>query len=128
MDEMVFRSDDVPAADRFDYWVELLGRAHAPMELRSDYADDFRASQRVLELGAVSVWAFTFQPLVFRRVLALHARMAPPLSGFRAPQSGAAVRPAGPAPRLRRRPPQIFFSSWEPNQSSVSWTPGRAKK
>ncbi|MEU9483032.1 helix-turn-helix domain-containing protein [Streptomyces decoyicus] len=67
LDEMVFRSDDVPVADRFDYWAELLGRTHAPMELRSDYADDFRASQRVLDLGAVTAWRAVFQPVVFRR-------------------------------------------------------------
>ncbi|WP_189959365.1 helix-turn-helix domain-containing protein [Streptomyces alanosinicus] len=67
LDEMVFRSEDVCAADRFDYWSELLGRTHAPMELRSDHADDFRASQRVLDLGAITVWTHTFQPLVFRR-------------------------------------------------------------
>lgn len=67
LDEMVFRSDDVPAPDRFGYWAELLGRTHAPMELGSDHADDFRACQRVLDLGAVTVWSATFQPLVFRR-------------------------------------------------------------
>ncbi|MGW3205359.1 AraC-like ligand-binding domain-containing protein [Streptomyces sp. NPDC001135] len=67
LNEMVFRSDDVPAPDRFDYWVELLGRTHAPMELLSDHADDFRASQRVLDLGALTVWSAAFQPLVFRR-------------------------------------------------------------
>lgn len=57
----------MPAADRFDYWVELLGHTHAPMELHSDCADDFRASQRVLDLGAVTVWSAAFQPQVFRR-------------------------------------------------------------
>ncbi|OIK01344.1 AraC family transcriptional regulator [Streptomyces sp. MUSC 14] len=67
LDEMVFRSEDVSAADRFDYWTELLGRTHAPMDLRSDHTDDFRASQRVLDLGAVTVWSATFQPLVFQR-------------------------------------------------------------
>ncbi|MEU8589291.1 helix-turn-helix domain-containing protein [Streptomyces sp. NPDC048664] len=67
LDEMVFRSEDLPAADRFDYWTELLGRTHAPMELRSDHVDDFRASQRVLGLGGVTVWSATFQSLVFRR-------------------------------------------------------------
>ncbi|WP_431043666.1 helix-turn-helix domain-containing protein [Streptomyces sp. P1-3] len=67
LDEMVFRSDDVPAADRFDYWAELLARTHAPMGLRSDHAADFRASQGVLDLGAVTVWSGTFQPLVFLR-------------------------------------------------------------
>ncbi|PNE40868.1 helix-turn-helix domain-containing protein [Streptomyces noursei] len=67
LDETVFRSDDVPAAERFDYWAELLGRTHAPMELRSDHADDFRACQRVVDLGAVTVWSATYLPLVFRR-------------------------------------------------------------
>lgn len=67
LDEIVFRSEDVPPADRFDYWAELLGRTHAPMQLHSDHADDFRASQRVLSLGAVTMWSATFQPLVFRR-------------------------------------------------------------
>ncbi|MFJ9818150.1 helix-turn-helix domain-containing protein [Streptomyces sp. NPDC101151] len=67
LDEMVFRSDDVPVQDRFDYWVELLGRTHAPMELLSDHAEDFHASQRVLDVGAVTVWSARFQPLVFRR-------------------------------------------------------------
>ncbi|MEV0370385.1 helix-turn-helix domain-containing protein [Streptomyces sp. NPDC050636] len=67
LDELAFHSDDVPAPDRFDYWAELLGRTHAPMELRSDYVDDFQASQRVLDLGAVTVWSAAFQPLVFRR-------------------------------------------------------------
>ncbi|WP_417801297.1 helix-turn-helix domain-containing protein [Streptomyces sp. NRRL B-2790] len=64
---MVFRSDDVPVPDRFGYWAELLGRTHAPMELRSDHADAFRASQRVLDFGAITVWSAKFQPLVFRR-------------------------------------------------------------
>nr|WP_324604645.1 helix-turn-helix domain-containing protein [Streptomyces sp. NRRL S-337] len=57
----------MPAADRFEYWSELLGRTHAPMELRSDYADDFRASQRVLDLGAVTAWRAVFPPVAFRR-------------------------------------------------------------
>ncbi|MEU5539118.1 helix-turn-helix domain-containing protein [Streptomyces sp. NPDC020362] len=64
---MVFRSQDVAAADRFDYWVERVGRTHAPMEVRSDYADDFHASQRVLDLGAVTVWPATYHPMALRR-------------------------------------------------------------
>ncbi|MFI6700876.1 helix-turn-helix domain-containing protein [Streptomyces sp. NPDC050509] len=65
--ETVFRSEDVPAADRFECWRELMSRSYAPMELRSDHADDFRAHQRLIGLGAVSVWPGEFQPLVFRR-------------------------------------------------------------
>ncbi|MFG2138939.1 helix-turn-helix domain-containing protein [Streptomyces sp. NPDC048650] len=63
----MFRSENLPARDRFDYWSDLLGRTHAPMELRSEHAEDFRATQRVLDLGAVSVWPAKFQPLTFRR-------------------------------------------------------------
>ncbi|MFD0655519.1 AraC family transcriptional regulator [Streptomyces malaysiensis subsp. malaysiensis] len=65
--ERVFRSADLAPADRFDCWRELVGRTHAPLELRSDHWADFRASQRVLDLGAVSVWPTTFQPVCFRR-------------------------------------------------------------
>ncbi|MFJ4921808.1 helix-turn-helix domain-containing protein [Streptomyces sp. NPDC088725] len=65
--ETVFRSEDVPAADRFECWRELMSRAYAPMELRSDHAADFRVHQRLIGLGAVSVWPGEFLPLVFRR-------------------------------------------------------------
>ncbi|MEV7090196.1 helix-turn-helix domain-containing protein [Streptomyces sp. NPDC093085] len=65
--ETVFRSEDVPAADRFECYRELMNRAYAPMELSSDHAPDFRAHQRLIGLGPVSVWPGEFQPLVFRR-------------------------------------------------------------
>ncbi|WP_268240669.1 hypothetical protein [Streptomyces camponoticapitis] len=53
--ETVFRRDDVPVADRFDCWRELISQTHAPLELHSDHRADFRASQRLLDLGAVGV-------------------------------------------------------------------------
>lgn len=52
----VFRSDDVPPEDRFDYWRELVGRTHAPSDMSSEYTTDFWAEQRLLELGPVTVW------------------------------------------------------------------------
>ncbi|MFH9227819.1 helix-turn-helix domain-containing protein [Streptomyces lydicus] len=67
LNEMVFRSDDVPAGDRLEYWAERVGATHAPVHLSSDRAHDFRAHQRVLDLGAVSLWPATFQQLVIRR-------------------------------------------------------------
>ncbi|WP_432015176.1 helix-turn-helix domain-containing protein [Streptomyces cucumeris] len=67
LDEMVFRTDEVAAADRFDAWVERMGRTHAPMELHRDRAEDYHARQRVLPLGEVAVWPAEFQPVVFRR-------------------------------------------------------------
>ncbi|MYV52409.1 helix-turn-helix domain-containing protein [Streptomyces sp. SID3212] len=65
--ETVFRSEDVPAADRFECWRELMSRSYAPMELHSDHAADFQVHQRLIRLGAVSVWPGEFQPLVIRR-------------------------------------------------------------
>ncbi|MFJ7996130.1 helix-turn-helix domain-containing protein [Streptomyces sp. NPDC096310] len=65
--ETVFRSDDVPAEDRFERWRELMNRSYAPMELRSDHAADFRVHQRLIALGTATVWPGEFQPLVFRR-------------------------------------------------------------
>ncbi len=77
LDETVFRSDDVPAADRLAYWAEQVGQTHAPVRMSSDHADDFRAVQRVLGLGSVSVWPATFQQLVIRRTPRLIRRSDP---------------------------------------------------
>lgn len=67
MHESIFRTRDVPAADRFDAWVERMGRTHAPMRLSSDRAADYDGCQRAIVLGDVTVWPATFDPLVFRR-------------------------------------------------------------
>ena len=67
LSETVYRSDEVPAADRFDCWRELMSRTHAPMDLSSDHTADFKAHLRCLELGPVSVWPATYMPLTFRR-------------------------------------------------------------
>ena len=44
-----------------------MGRTHAPMELSSQRAADYRGYQRVIGLGEVTVWPATFDHLVFRR-------------------------------------------------------------
>jgi AraC-like DNA-binding protein len=63
----VFRSDDVPAEHRFDYWRELVHRAIAPSDMLSEFAGDFWAQQRLLELGPVLVWPTAHLPTGFRR-------------------------------------------------------------
>ncbi|MEV6175319.1 helix-turn-helix domain-containing protein [Streptomyces sp. NPDC051954] len=63
----VFRSEDVPAEDRFDHWRERVGRTVAPAEVTSDHAADFWARQRLLGLGPVTVWSASFLPTRFRR-------------------------------------------------------------
>jgi AraC-like DNA-binding protein len=65
--ESVFRSLDLPPGDRFDAWTERMGRTHAPLDLSSDRAADYRVHQRLIGLGDVTVWPATFDSLVFRR-------------------------------------------------------------
>ncbi|MFF5468112.1 AraC family transcriptional regulator [Streptomyces achromogenes] len=65
--ESVYRSEDVPVVERFDYWRTLVGQTHAPVDLVSDYREDCRVLQRTVRLGAVSVWPSSFRPVVFRR-------------------------------------------------------------
>nr|WP_307835432.1 helix-turn-helix domain-containing protein [Streptomyces adelaidensis] len=63
----MFRSDDVPVEHRFDYWRELTHRAIAPADMSSEYAAEFSAQQRLLELGPVLVWPTSHLPTRFRR-------------------------------------------------------------
>lgn len=65
--ESVLRTVDLPVGDRFDAWTERMGRTHAPMQLASDRAADYRGEQRLVGLGDVTVWPATFDHLVFRR-------------------------------------------------------------
>ncbi|WP_198287059.1 helix-turn-helix domain-containing protein [Frankia sp. QA3] len=44
-----------------------MSRTHAPLQLDSECAANFRAHQRLIGLGAVSVWPATFEQLVFMR-------------------------------------------------------------
>ncbi|MET7474078.1 helix-turn-helix domain-containing protein [Streptomyces sp. NPDC005648] len=67
LDESLFRTWDLPVADRFEAWTERLGRTHAPMDLDSDRAADYRGIQRLIHLGDITVWPATFDHLVFRR-------------------------------------------------------------
>ncbi|MEU0304019.1 helix-turn-helix domain-containing protein [Streptomyces sp. NPDC006175] len=61
----VFHTREVPAAERFDYWRELVGRTRAS-EMSSPYADDFQAEMRLMELGPVTVWPTSFLPARYR--------------------------------------------------------------
>lgn len=65
--ETVFRSEELPPADRFDGWQQTMSRTHAPLELRSDHAADFHAHLRLIGLGEVAVWPAEFDPTVFVR-------------------------------------------------------------
>lgn len=75
--EKVFRTYDVSASDRFDFWRELVSRTHAPIELVSAHCHDFRAQQRLLDLGDVVIWPTSFQPVRFIRTPKLIRRSDP---------------------------------------------------
>ncbi|MFF8828399.1 helix-turn-helix domain-containing protein [Streptomyces sp. NPDC015131] len=62
----VFRSEDVPAPDRFDFWRELVGRNRSS-DMNSAHLADFRAEMRLMELGPVTVWPTTFSPTRYWR-------------------------------------------------------------
>jgi AraC-like DNA-binding protein len=86
--EKVFRSEDVPAADRFDYWRELMTRTISPLDMSSDHAGDFRASMRLLELGAVHVWPTAFPSMSFHRTPRLIRQSDPELFHLALVRSG----------------------------------------
>jgi AraC-like DNA-binding protein len=58
----VFRSGDVSAEDRFDYWRELVGRLRSPSDIMTAHPADFWAEHRLMELGPVTVWPTSFLP------------------------------------------------------------------
>ncbi|WP_055534131.1 helix-turn-helix domain-containing protein [Streptomyces graminilatus] len=62
----VFRSEDVPAADRFDYWRELIARTRSN-DFISTHSADFWGELRLLELGPATVMNVSFLPTRFRR-------------------------------------------------------------
>ncbi|MFF1464948.1 helix-turn-helix domain-containing protein [Streptomyces sp. NPDC058330] len=61
----VFHTSEVAAADRFDYWRELVGRTRAS-EMSSPYARDFHAEMRLMQLGPVTVWPTSVLPARYR--------------------------------------------------------------
>ncbi|MFF5436754.1 helix-turn-helix domain-containing protein [Streptomyces achromogenes] len=63
-----FRSEDMPAEDRFDHWRALLGRSRAS-EVASAYARDYRAECRLMELGPVTVLPMVCAPARYWRGL-----------------------------------------------------------
>jgi AraC-like DNA-binding protein len=62
----VFRSEDVPAGERFEYWREVVGRTRSS-EMTSAHAADFWAEGRVMELGPVTVLPLSFLPTRYWR-------------------------------------------------------------
>ncbi|GGZ95608.1 AraC family transcriptional regulator [Streptomyces bluensis] len=67
MIETVFRTEDLPVADRADAWRERLSQAHAPVDLICRPDSHFSAHQRVIPLGSTLVWPSVSASYVIRR-------------------------------------------------------------
>jgi AraC-like DNA-binding protein len=65
--ETVFRTDDLPKVDRFDYSRELMSGAPLPMDATCALADEFQMRRRDLHFDAVGVWSMAFTPAAFHR-------------------------------------------------------------
>ncbi|MEU7104024.1 helix-turn-helix domain-containing protein [Streptomyces sp. NPDC046215] len=96
---MSFHSTDVAPADRFDYWREHLLRAYVPAQVSSDHAADFIAAQRVVELGAVRLWATEHPSMTLRRSAGLIRQSDPGIFHLSIPLRGTVrlVQPHGAA-------------------------------
>jgi AraC-like DNA-binding protein len=77
--DAVLRTDDLPVAERFAYWRDVTSRMVAPVETRSDQAVDFRASARLMDLGAVQVSRVVSSSYVARRTPKLIRQSDPEL-------------------------------------------------
>ncbi|MFI8928734.1 AraC family transcriptional regulator [Streptomyces sp. NPDC053474] len=73
MIQTVFRSEDVPAQDRFDCWRELAVRTRR-CDVISAHAADYRAELRLLELGPVTVWRTSIPSTRFLRSASMARR------------------------------------------------------
>ncbi len=77
MIETVFTTEDLPVSDRVDAWREKLSRIHAPVDLVCRPDSDFRAQQRVVQLGSAFVWPSVWSPQTVRRTPRLIRRSDP---------------------------------------------------
>lgn len=62
-----FRTRDLPVAERFGSWHDMMTSTLVPNLLRSDHEADFRASVRLLDLGGVRVSALAYPTLETHR-------------------------------------------------------------
>lgn len=119
--ETLFRTEDLPAALRFDRWYEAAREAHAPHEVSTDHAGDFNATLGVLELGPVQLCTMTYPTLTAWRTAKLIRQADPELyqlsvvlrGQVRITQAGrdAALRPQNIMLSDSSRPYQVWAAA-----------------
>ncbi|MFC0003329.1 AraC-like ligand-binding domain-containing protein [Micromonospora siamensis] len=90
----------LPAAERFDFWQDLVARESGPARITSEHADDFAASARAVDLGVVRLGAWHYPSLTLTRTPRMIRSSDPELYQLALPLSGHGVmsqeRRAGP--------------------------------
>ncbi|MFF9496340.1 helix-turn-helix domain-containing protein [Streptomyces flaveolus] len=88
MIEKVFRSNDVPSADRFDAWRKRLARDVTPLDSGHAQGSGYRAETRLLRLGGLRVWSTAVDPTATRRTPELARQSGPGFYTLILPISG----------------------------------------
>ncbi|RQW96531.1 helix-turn-helix domain-containing protein [Micromonospora globispora] len=81
----------LPPAERFDFWQELVARESVPARISSEHADDFTASARAVDLGAVRLGAWRYPSLELARTPRMIRSSDPELYQLALPLSGHGV-------------------------------------
>jgi AraC-like DNA-binding protein len=58
-----FDTEQVPAADRFEMWLDMVARTATPLRIRTEHAHDFTARAEVIELGPIQVVNYRYPSL-----------------------------------------------------------------
>jgi AraC-like DNA-binding protein len=59
----VFDTTQVPPAERFGLWLDMIGNSPAPLRVRTDHADDFVARAEFIELGPLQLINYRYPSL-----------------------------------------------------------------
>ncbi|MEV0263890.1 helix-turn-helix domain-containing protein [Streptomyces sp. NPDC050617] len=74
---LLIRTEDLPPAERFPFWRDMICQTMAPYDIRTDHVDDFRAQLHVAELGAVDL-GLMIQPSLQAHRTRQHIRRSDP--------------------------------------------------
>lgn len=73
----VVDTEQVPAAERFDMWLDLVARTASPLRIRTEHAHDFTARAEIVELGPIQVVNYRYPSLEGVRTPRLGRESAP---------------------------------------------------
>jgi AraC-like DNA-binding protein len=117
-----WHSDDLPPRDRFSTWYEITKNTHVPTEIRCLDETEFRASMRIVPVGAVQVSELTYPSLVATRNAKLVRQGDPELYMLTLSRRGQMlIRQAGREAVMNPHEMVLYHTS-QPFQGRVSTT------